>query len=131
MLEPSQFNVNEAWIVFLLNDAPISTEADGDFNVVCLMDAASCYILGNEFIPAHLTDVPEFTAKRLIKAGRSHAQVLPQKLFLSSELGSNQFVIFAEKTHVEVFQVSEEELSPFTTEARDGFQEYIGGDKVK
>jgi hypothetical protein len=130
MLEPSQFNVNEAWIVFLLNDTPISTEADGDFNVVCLMDAASCYIFGNEFIPAHLTDVPEFTAKHLIEAGRSHAQVLPQKLLLSSELGSNQFVTLAEQTGIDVFQVSEEEISPFTTEAREGFQEYIGGGRA-
>lgn len=130
MLEPSQFNVNEAWIIFLLNDAPITTEADGDFNVVCLMDAASCYILGNEFIPAHLTNVPEFKAKRLIEAGRSHAQVLPQKLFLSSELGTNQFVIFAEQASVEVFQVSDEELTPFTSEARDGFQEYIGAGRI-
>lgn len=45
MLYPKQFQVNEAWIVFKLNDAPIQTEADGDFNVFALMDAANCYRL--------------------------------------------------------------------------------------
>ena len=45
MLHPRQFQVSEAWIVFKLNDAPIRTEQDGDFDFVTLMDAASCFVL--------------------------------------------------------------------------------------
>jgi hypothetical protein len=45
MLHPSQFKINEAWIAFRLNGAPIRTERDGDFNCIALMDAASCFIL--------------------------------------------------------------------------------------
>ncbi|MCY1381805.1 hypothetical protein D9M69_697600 [compost metagenome] len=52
MLHPNQFTVNEAWIAFRLNDAPIQTDADGAFNCLALMDAASCFILGTEFVPA-------------------------------------------------------------------------------
>ncbi len=53
MYNPSQFQINEAWIAFKLNDAPVSTSADGDFNVLALMDAASCFILGTEFVRAN------------------------------------------------------------------------------
>ena len=52
MLHPHQFEVNEAWIAFRLNGTPVRTERDGDFNCIALMDAASCFILGLEFIPA-------------------------------------------------------------------------------
>ena len=56
MLDPNQFNVNDAWLVFRLNDAPINTERDGSFNAVCLMDAASCFILATAMVPAQLRE---------------------------------------------------------------------------
>ena len=46
VLHPVQFQVNEAWIVFQLNETPIHTEQEGSFNCLCLMDAASCFLLG-------------------------------------------------------------------------------------
>ncbi len=61
MIEPSQFQVNEAWIAFKLNDAPTLTEEDGDFNVLALMDVASCYILGTEFVSTGLAEPSEQT----------------------------------------------------------------------
>ena len=45
-VHPNQFHVDEAWIVFKLNDEPLRTDRDGLFNIICLMDAASCFILG-------------------------------------------------------------------------------------
>jgi len=60
VIEPSQFQVNEAWIAFKLYDAPISTEEDGDFNVLALMDVASCYILGTEFVSTGSAEPSEF-----------------------------------------------------------------------
>ena len=50
-LHPQQFEVNEAWIAFRLNGTPVRTERDGDFNCIALMDAASCFLLGSQFIP--------------------------------------------------------------------------------
>ncbi len=50
--QPNQFQPNETWIAFKLNDAPVFTGADGDFNVLALMDAASCFILSTELFPA-------------------------------------------------------------------------------
>jgi len=44
MLQPGQFAPNQAWILFKLNQVPISTETDGEFDVIALMDAASLFI---------------------------------------------------------------------------------------
>ena len=52
MLHPSQFELHSAWIAFQLNDQTISTQLDGDFNLIALMDAASCFILGSASIAA-------------------------------------------------------------------------------
>lgn len=56
LLHPNQFQVNEAWIVFRLNDEPIRTERDGSFHVAALMDAASCFIFGTEFISSDVSE---------------------------------------------------------------------------
>jgi hypothetical protein len=54
MLHPNQSQVNEAWIAFKLNDAPIRTESDRDVNCVALVDAASCFIvLSTTFVSAN------------------------------------------------------------------------------
>ena len=48
MIHPNQFKVNEAWIAFKLNDAPIITDRDGDFNMITLMDLVITSELQNE-----------------------------------------------------------------------------------
>ena len=78
MFAPDQFHVNEAWIAFKLNDAPVSTAEDGDFNVLALMDAASCLILGAEFVPADSMEPSQLESKRLLKSGKSHKDALPE-----------------------------------------------------
>lgn len=45
MLHPKQFEVNEAWLAFKLNELPICTELEGEFNCIALMDE-----------PAHAAD---------------------------------------------------------------------------
>lgn len=52
MLHPTQFEVNEAWLAFKLNEVPICIETEGEFDCIALMDAASGFILGNAFAPA-------------------------------------------------------------------------------
>lgn len=131
MLHPRDYSVNEMWIVFRLNDTPVETEQDGDFNVVCLMDAASCYILGNEFVPARMAEIPKSVAERLIATGRARANVLPQKLLLSSEFGSAQFAQLAKRSGMKSKRVPDNELTAFLSEARDGFREHIGGSRLQ
>src|SRR2546425_12309590 len=91
VLHPNQFHVNEAWIVFKLNDAPISTGEDGDFNLVALMDAASCFILSTRLVSASAAEPSKMEAKLLLKEGQAHKQQLPKTLFIPSNLSANIF----------------------------------------
>lgn len=125
MAHPRDYTVNEAWIVFRLNDDPVRTGRDGDFDIVCLMDAASCYIFGNEFFAAGSAEVPEFIAKKLIKTGKAAAGGLPRKLLLSSTLSAEQFAQLGEHSGIEVERVADTDLTSFLSEARQSFRAHI------
>jgi len=84
VLHPNQFKVNEAWIAFKLNDAPIRTGRDGSFNCICLMDAASCFILGNALVPVHESEPSKIEVQRLLREAWEHKQELPTTLFVPS-----------------------------------------------
>ena len=127
MLHPNQFQVNEAWIVFKLNDAPVQKEADGDFNVFALMDAASCYILGSEFVSVRSRELSKSSARRLLQAGTSQASHLPKKLLIPTKQLASLLSEEAARLGLGVQRVEEEHLSVFTGEARAGFKERFGG----
>lgn len=131
MLEPNQFHPNDAWIVFRLNDAPISTTDDGDFNVLCLMDAASCYILGNEFVPVQGSVAPEDTAKRLIQTAQSRVGCMAARFYISAELESGHLAAVVQASGAECILASEDELSAFTSEAKEGFLAHMGSGKIQ
>ena len=126
MLHPSQFTVNEAWIAFQLNDAPIQTEKDGSFNCLGLMDAASCFILGSEFVAASAKEASQLEARRLLKKGESHRNQLPRTLFVQRELTGESIEREATLQKISVVRVLESDLLAFIGEARDGFRERFG-----
>lgn len=122
MLHPNQFHVDEAWIVFKLNDAPLPAGSDGDFNFIALMDAASCYILGSALVPASATEPSEMEAKRLLKKGKAHKQQFPKKLFIPSDQPANLLTVEAERQGITVIRVPEDQLLLFIAEAREDFR---------
>jgi hypothetical protein len=126
MLHPNQFAVNEAWIAFQLNDAPIHTEQDGSFNCIALMDAASCFILGTEFVAASEVEASQLEIRRLIKQGKSHKNQLPKTLFLAREQPSGSIETEATRQKIAVVRVPEKELLVFIGEAREGLRERFG-----
>ncbi|MEQ8693867.1 MAG: hypothetical protein RIC85_00870 [Gammaproteobacteria bacterium] len=130
MLHPKQFAINEAWVVFRLNDAPITTEEDGDFNVLALMDAGSCYIVGNQFVPSDRLGPSKAQAAELLEQGRSQKDELPEKLYVPTELEVPALIEEAASVGIEVVRVAEVELEIYTGEAREGFREHIGKDAL-
>jgi hypothetical protein len=130
MFEPDQFKINEVWIIFQLNEAPVRTKADGDFNALCLMDAASCYILGNELVSVQEDGVSEAVGARLIEAGRSQAHGLPRKCLVSSALKSDAVAGLASRLGLELSSVSDDELSPIVSGARESFHAYMRGGEL-
>ncbi len=127
MLHPNQFGVNEAWIAFKLNDAPIRTEVDGDFNCIALMDAASCFILALEMIPVNAVELSKLEARRVLKKGHAHKQELPQTLFIPTDHPADNLAAEARRRKITVVRVPEDQLILFIGEAREGFNECFGG----
>lgn len=131
MFDPSQFQVNEAWILFKLNDAPVITEADGDFNVLALMDAASCMIIGTEFVHADSSELSQLESKRLLKSGQSKKQQFPKKLFISANQVADLLSTEAERNNIYVVRIPKEQLFVFISQAREGFQQHVSRGRVQ
>jgi len=126
VLHPSQFQVNEAWIAFTLNDVPIATGSDGDFNFVTLMDAASCFILSSALVSATAAELSKMEAKRLLKEGEAHKQQLPKTLFIPRERPAGVLSAEAERRGITVVRLPMDELLPFVGEAKESFRERFG-----
>jgi hypothetical protein len=127
VLHPNQFHVNEAWIVFKLNDAPICTELDGDFNCIVLMDAASCFILSSAAVPVSAVEPSKMEATRLLDEGQARKQQLPKTLFIPSDQPAALLSAEAKRQGITVVRVPEDQLLVFIGEAREGFRERFGG----
>ncbi len=127
MIHPNQFKVNEAWIAFKLNDAPIITDRDGDFNMIALMDAASCFILSTLSVSAMAEQLTELESKELLEKGWIHKQDLPKTLIIPNHQVANLLQIEAESQGIAVVRVPEDQLMLFISEARTGFKEHLGG----
>lgn len=127
MLHPNQFEVNEAWIAFRLNRAPVRTEEDGDFNCIALMDAASLFILGTELVPVSAAVPIQREYRRLLNNAQRHRAELPKSLFLPHEEIVDALAREATLQGIDVVRVSENELLIFTREARQEFVKQFEG----
>jgi len=125
MLRPSQFNPHSAWVAFQLNDQPISTKIDGDFNLIALMDAASCFILGTMSIPASAGKPSRLDAKRLLKGGQSQVKQWPQRLIIPADMVEGNLHKEAERHNVRIEQVPQADLEALIGEARQSFNAYL------
>ena len=131
MLHPNQFRINEAWIAFQLNGAPIHTEANGNFNCFALMDAASCFILCSELIPVTDAEPSKAEVRRLLKQASAHKGELPEKLFVPVDQYTTILPAEARRQGVALVRVSEDQLAVFIGEARSGFEKYVSGKRVQ
>jgi hypothetical protein len=131
VLHPSQFHVNEAWIAFKLNDALMSTGRDGGFNLIALMDAASCFLLGNVLVPTSATEANKLDVKRLLKEAMAHKNELPKTLFIPVGQSSQNLAEEAARQGIDVVRVPEDQLLAFIGEARDAFKEKLGDHRTQ
>jgi hypothetical protein len=126
VLHPNQFQVNEAWIAFQLSDQPIHTEADGDFNLLALMDAASCFILGSATVPTAQAQPSPADIAQLMEQGHAHKQQWPRTLFVAAGQLAAPWAVVAERQGITVVPVPEDQLMAFIGEARQGFRAHFG-----
>ncbi|TDB04993.1 hypothetical protein [Halomonas marinisediminis] len=131
MLHPNQFQVNEAWIAFRLNDRPLHTEEDGDFDIFAFMDAASCFLLSSKPISATADGPSKLESRRLLKQARAHKKRWPKTLFVPKEQTVSFIVAEAKRQGITVAHVTEDQLLPFIGEVREGFKESFIGSQTR
>ncbi|HTV96333.1 MAG TPA: hypothetical protein VME42_10015 [Steroidobacteraceae bacterium] len=124
-LHPNQFQVNEAWIAFQLNETPISTAKDGSFNCICLMDAASCYILGTELISTSEAEPSQRQARDMLTEAWAKKGEFPQTLFVPTGRFQGTLKAEAERLGIAVVFAPEEQLFIFIGDAREGYREHM------
>jgi hypothetical protein len=124
-LHPNQFQVNEAWVAFKLNDQPLHTEQDGDLDVFALMDAASCFIFSSGPVSAKRGEPSKLESRRLLKQGKAYKERWTKTLFVPSEQPASPIVDEAERQGIGVVRIPEDQLLPFIGEAREGFREHF------
>jgi len=124
-LHPHQFEVNEAWIALQLNDTLIRTDQDGAFKCMCLMDAASCYILGTALISSSQAEPSQKQVRNLFAAAWAGKGEFPQTLFLPAGQFQVTLKAEAERLGMAVVSAPESQLLVFIREARDGYREHM------
>lgn len=120
-INTQQFAENEAWLLFQLNEEPVHTRADGDFNIFCLMDLATGLIVATEFLGARSEEPSEPEARKLLGSAESKAGAWPKYLFVDADRKFAHMVKAATSAGVIVLAESASDLAPITQEARDGF----------
>lgn len=126
-LHPSQFKVNEAWILFQFGRNPIITKKDGPAVCFGLMDAASCFILSGSFF--HGTDgkaLSKSNLRDLLKAGWEHKKEYPEKLLVVKELLTTEIETQIQELGIAVSGAEESELESIIGEAQQGFRKEFG-----
>jgi len=129
-LNPEQFEQDQTWVAFKLNDLPIETEADGNFNVIGLVDAHSLFMLTAEFVPVAEREASTEVAEQLLDGGFARSGKLPDSLYIPVDEEANNLAAVAEARGVAVVRFSESELMPLIGEARSSFRERFSGGGV-
>lgn len=123
-LHPSQFVVNEAWVLFQLLDQPIFTTQDGPAVCFGLMDAASCFLLSVQLYPGVGMEVlTQQNVQELLKNGWAHKRKYPNRLLIPKELLTSEVQALAEAQGITVVCASERELKGIIGEAQKEFRQ--------
>jgi hypothetical protein len=122
-LHPKRFKVNEAWIAFRINTAPVRTEQDGDFHCLAIMDAASCFILAMEMLPIRDPEASGSHFVQLLRNAQTKANCLPEKLYLATGSGVDALAPAVTGLGLDTIQVPESDLLIFIGDAKQGFSE--------
>lgn len=130
-IDQTEFSRNEAWLLFQLNDAPVQTAADGDFNAVAIIEIASGMIFGMELVRTSEAEISEFQSRKLLNAAEGQAGSRPRLLFIASDREAELLSAVAKKMGIMVERVPSNELAPITKEAVDGFQAHVSGEQVR
>lgn len=132
MINPKNYQVNKTWIAFRINEKPLHTQQDGDFNCFVLMDAASCFVVSSAIVSSDETELSQTQCITMLKKGEILKNELPEELLVPNELCADKLVAEAERQGIKVVRLPEAELNYYyIREARKSFDEQFGGSQNK
>ncbi|MBT3144865.1 hypothetical protein [Neptunomonas phycophila] len=124
MIDHNDFRVNEAWVVFKLNEVPLLTQ-DGGMNMYALMDIGSGYIIGH--ISSSESSVPDKkeVKKLFLKAWKEKSD-WPYKLILEEDnIQMKAVKQFAKNNGISLQQSSASELGKITSDPKKAFANHF------
>ncbi|MBI2399076.1 MAG: hypothetical protein HYV17_14905 [Xanthomonadales bacterium] len=127
VIHPDDYRVNQTWLIFKVNEVPIRTMEDGDFDCLVLMDAASACIVAQVMVPVTEAEPSLLECKQMFKQGKARKNQLPRELIIPQELQADVLAREAVRQGMKVVRLPETQLQVYTSEARDGFREHFGG----
>ena len=125
-LQPRDYQVNETWLAYRINSAPINVDHK-EIDLYVLQDAASMFLFGNVFAAAG-TDFPEIMqVEKLLSSAHAKRDQWPIELLLPGNPGQdNSFVIAAGKHEVKVRGVPESQLSFYIKDTQEAYEDFLG-----
>ena len=127
---PKELAPNDAWIAFRLNAAPLATRADGDYNVMGLLDPVTGLMVGMQLTPADSAEMTPDTARKLLEAGQAYAEQLPRVLLLSHNQPGEVLGAEAQRLGIPVARLPSESLAPLLDRPRFHFAECFPGARL-
>ena len=125
-IHPSQFTVNQCWLIVKASDAPIRTD-EGAFDVYVLQDAASMYLFGNLLVPSGSGAAAEEEVNLLLQGARRVKGEWPQSLLLpDSAPFRGSFAVVARRNRIPVKVVPESKLAFYVNDVQAAFREHFG-----
>jgi hypothetical protein len=129
-LRPSEFTVNQCWLVIKASDAPIRVD-EGFFDVYVLQDAASMYLFGNVFVPSGSATASEEEVNSLLQGAWRVKHRWPKCLMLPDSISPrSSFAVVAKRNRIAVEVVPESTLSIYINDVQAAFREHFGGEKT-
>jgi hypothetical protein len=129
-LQPSQFKVNECWLVVKASEVPIFTEDEGLFDVYVLQDAASMYLFGTVFVPTGSGIASEQEVGVLFQSAWRAKREWPKRLLLPEGIPPiDSFAAVATRNQIPVEVVPKSALAIYINDVQAGFNEHFGGEK--
>jgi hypothetical protein len=124
-MQPSDFRVNQTWLAYRINRAPLKVEGQA-IDLYVLQDAASMFLFGNAFAPDG-SDCPDLKEVRKLM-GTAHAKrdEWPSELILAGSHGQeNSFIKVAHEHGVAIRTVPESQMSFYIKDTQEAYEEFF------
>jgi hypothetical protein len=125
-LQPSQFKVNEAWLLHQATTAPMSVQRQ-KYHVYALQDAASMYLFGQLLVPENSLFSDSAQLERVLRTAWGKKQEWPSKLLLPDDLPFRELTsTVAAKLGITIQSVSASRTALYGADLQASFAEFFG-----